>query len=97
MSDKLPITQQPAPTRQRRGGRMARISILLLAIGVVFLGRPVAHLVSTAWRDVDEREPVRSGYVDDASRDDGVATFVASPIAMSRRIVSHATSNSQNL
>src|SRR5262249_56804172 len=38
------------------------------AVVAIFLGRPVWHVVSTAWRDVDEVERIPPGFTDDASR-----------------------------
>ena len=37
-------------------------------LAAVFVGRPLLHLVGFAWRDVEEREPLPEGFVDDASR-----------------------------
>jgi len=68
MSEMLPVSQQPAPSRRGRRRRVVRILFFVLVLAAILLFRPVAHLISTAWHDVDEREPPRSGYVDDASR-----------------------------
>ncbi len=46
-----------------------RVILALLAVCLLaFLGRPAFHLGRTALHDRDTREPVPTGYVDDASR-----------------------------
>jgi len=44
---------------------MLIISVITL---VAFLGRLAFHLLRTAWRDADNRQPLPQGFIDDASR-----------------------------
>jgi FAD/FMN-containing dehydrogenase len=53
-------------SRRRRAVVIGLVFVVILAVGL--LGRPVWHVVSTAWRDVDEVETIPPGFTDDASR-----------------------------
>jgi FAD/FMN-containing dehydrogenase len=65
--DKPDNTPATGPGERRR--RVLKIGLFCLAALVVaFLGRPVWHVLSTAWRDVDEVEKIPPGFTDDASR-----------------------------
>ncbi len=44
------------------------IAFAVLVLLLLTVGRPVLHLVSTAWHDADERQVAPPGTVDDASR-----------------------------
>ena len=41
---------------------------LVLLVLLLLVARPATHLILTAWRDADEREPAPAGFLDDASR-----------------------------
>ncbi len=60
------------PLRPRRGLRVAALAAVCLA---VFLAPPVVHLTRTAWNDIDNRQTLARGSMDDASRLD------ATPVA----------------
>ncbi len=56
-------------SRQRSRRRWLRIGLTCVAvIAVAVLGRPIWHVLSNAWRDVDEVEEIPPGFADDASR-----------------------------
>lgn len=49
--------------------RWIRWLLVAAAFGLLLLvGRPAVHLLQTAWQDVDRREELPAGFVDDASR-----------------------------
>ena len=52
--------------------RWVRGVLIGLAIAVALIARPAWHLIRTAMRDRDERQPLPAGTVDDASRLDAV-------------------------
>lgn len=55
--------------KSRRIRRNCSVTALLSFIAVAaIIARPVLHLAQTAWQDTEEREPLKEGFVDDASR-----------------------------
>src|SRR5260370_7998677 len=57
----------PTPGKHRR--RFLLIgAACIAALAVALLGRPLWHIVATAWHDVDEVEKIPPGFTDDASR-----------------------------
>jgi FAD/FMN-containing dehydrogenase len=69
--------------KRRPWRRLLRVALLSLGIVGVLLARPVAHLLQTAFLDIDERVPVGAGRVDDASRmnETAVHEIVDVPVA----------------
>ncbi len=64
-TDPPPI--RPANTANRR--RRALIGVVCgLAVLSALSARPLIHVISTAWRDIDGVEPVPAGFADDVSR-----------------------------
>ena len=62
-------TNTPPPARPIRRRRLLLCGLSCTVALVLFLlGRPAWHIVSTAWRDVDEVEKIPPGFTDDASR-----------------------------
>ncbi|MBC8288685.1 MAG: FAD-binding oxidoreductase [Planctomycetes bacterium] len=57
-----------AETPSRRQGRWRRWAAVTGVVLVLVVARPTWHLVTTAWNDSAEFEPVPPGQVDDASR-----------------------------
>jgi FAD/FMN-containing dehydrogenase len=55
-------------TRFSRRRKIAMALAAGLLVAIFFVGRPLAHLASVKWRDVDDRESLPAGYLDDASR-----------------------------
>ena len=51
-----------------RRRRVVVVVIGCLAVLLAQCARPVIHVVSTAWRDVDKLEPTPQGFADDVSR-----------------------------
>ena len=64
---------KPIQKRRRVGSRRITHPLFLVLLGflvvlVILLAKPTVHLLSTISRDVDEREQLPHGFVDDASR-----------------------------
>lgn len=59
------LSMQWASSRRRK--ILCGLGALLVVLAIP-IGRPAFHLISVAWRDVDELQPLPAGYVDDASR-----------------------------
>lgn len=76
-----PFPDRRATHRQHSWRRRIALTVVcgLLAIAIVAT-RPVFHLVSTAWRDVNELEKHPPGVVDDASRMNRTAVAEVWPI-----------------
>jgi FAD/FMN-containing dehydrogenase len=66
MSGQQPEAPLALPNRHRR--RFIIVSVCLLMLLTTVIARPLLHLASTAWHDVDGRELLPDGFVDDASR-----------------------------
>ncbi len=62
---------------------LALVAILLFLIALV-LARPASHLSQASRHEVDEREPLPAGYVDDASRLNQTAVVEIWPIPVDR-------------
>jgi FAD/FMN-containing dehydrogenase len=58
------IPSAKAPRRRR----IVIGAVCGLAVLAALIARPLIHVVSTAWRDVDEIEPLPKGFADDVSR-----------------------------
>src|SRR5579859_3679954 len=61
-------TLAPVPAQPRRRRFLLAALACSAALVAIALGRPVWHIVSTAWRDADEVEKIPPGFTDDASR-----------------------------
>lgn len=61
-------TRRAARERRRRRRRVliGLACALLVAAGVLY--KPAVHVISTAWRDENQMQPIPAGFTDDASR-----------------------------
>jgi FAD/FMN-containing dehydrogenase len=61
--------------------RKFAIGFTVIALSLVaFCGRPLTHLATVVWRDIDDREPLPAGCIDDASRMNATAVAEFWPI-----------------
>ncbi|WP_417392815.1 FAD-binding oxidoreductase [Gimesia sp.] len=66
--------------------RMCAVIILLTILLVsALIGRPVLHLAQTAWKDTATREPLKDGFVDDASRMNAMEISEVWPVPLDTR------------
>ena len=64
-----PIQAAAGRPRQKRRWRRIAGAFALIVIGLAaIVGRPLFHVISTAWHDVPDLEPIPAGFADDASR-----------------------------
>ncbi|MBI3864807.1 MAG: FAD-binding oxidoreductase [Planctomycetia bacterium] len=63
-----PAAVPPAASAAKRRRRALYAILGALAVIVALTTKPLIHVVSTAWRDVNELEPVPAGFADDVSR-----------------------------
>lgn len=72
--------------RDRNNGDRPRCALLcgalaLMGVLLFLVGRPVLHVLSTAWRDVTKAEPIPPGFTDDASRMNRTRVTEVVPVA----------------
>jgi len=58
----------PPSGKAKRRRRAVIVVVGSFALVCVLFARPLMHVISTAWRDVNQIEPVPAGFADDVSR-----------------------------